>query len=67
MQKFTPIQFLKASSAQSDAHLIGNHGVLGSIPTGSSNSSFMEIDHEIFSTVIISLPVIPEGQLLVSA
>ena len=53
--------------AQSDAHPIGNHGVPGSIPTGSSNSSFMETDHEIFSTVIISLPMIPEGQLLVSA
>ena len=28
--------------------------------------SFMEIDHEIFSTVIFSLPLIPEGQLSVS-
>ena len=53
--------------AQSYAHSICNHGVPGSIPTGSSNSSFMEIDHEIFSMVTISLPMIPEGQLLVSA
>ena len=28
--------------------------------------SFMEIDHEIFSTVIFSLPLIQEGQLSVS-
>ena len=28
--------------------------------------SFMEIDHEIFSTIILSLPLIQEGQLSVS-
>ena len=28
--------------------------------------SFLEIDHEIFSTVILSLPLIQEGQLSVS-
>ena len=28
--------------------------------------SFMEIDHEIFSTVILTLPLIQEGQLSVS-
>ena len=28
--------------------------------------SFVEIDHEIFSTVILSLPLIQEGQLSVS-
>ena len=28
--------------------------------------SFMEIDHEIFSTVILFLPLIQEGQLSVS-
>ena len=28
--------------------------------------SFMEIDHEIFSTAILSLPLIQEGQLSVS-
>ena len=27
---------------------------------------FAEIDHEIFSTVILSLPLVQEGQLLVS-
>ena len=28
---------------------------------------FVEIDHEIFSTVILSLPLIQEGQLSVSS
>ena len=28
--------------------------------------SFVEIDHELFSTVILSLPLIQEGQLSVS-
>ena len=28
--------------------------------------SFVEIDHEIFSTVILSLPLIQEGQMSVS-
>ena len=28
--------------------------------------SFVEIDHEIFSTIILSLPLIQEGQLSVS-
>ena len=33
---------------------------------GFNLSSFVEIDHEIFSTVILSLPLIQEGQLSVS-
>ena len=32
----------------------------------SVSHSFVEIDHEIFSTVILSLPLIQEGQLSVS-
>ena len=32
----------------------------------SNKHSFVEIDHEIFSTVILSLPLIQEGQLSVS-
>ena len=39
--------------AQSDARSTGNQEVAGSTPTGSGNS-FVEIDHEIFSTVILS-------------
>ena len=35
-------------------------------PRRGRQHSFVEIDHEIFSTVILSLPLIQEGQLLVS-
>ena len=35
-------------------------------PPPGRQHSFMEIDHEIFSTVILSLPLIQEGQLSVS-
>ena len=55
-----------ASVAQLDAHLTGDQEVPGLIPAGSRQHSFMEIDHEMFSTVILSLPLIQEGQLLVS-
>ena len=34
--------------------------------TGGRQHSFVEIDHEIFSTAILSLPLIQEGQLSVS-
>ena len=40
--------------------------VAGSTPAGSPTFSFVEIDHEIFSTAIPSLPPIQEGQLSVS-
>ena len=51
--------------AQFDAYLTGDQEVLGSTPAGSAKF-FWEIDHEIFSTVILSLPLIQEGQLSVS-
>ena len=35
-------------------------------PRRGRQHSFMETDHEIFSTVILSLPLIQEGQLSVS-
>ena len=35
-------------------------------PSRGRQHSFVEIDHEIFSTVILSLPLIQEGQLSVS-
>ena len=41
-------------------------GVRGFDPRRGRQHSFVEIDHEIFSTVILSLPLIQEGQLLVS-
>ena len=36
------------------------------LPPPGQQHSFVEIDHEIFATVILSLPLIQEGQLLVS-
>ena len=41
-------------------------GGRGFNPRRGRQRSFMEIDHEIFSTVILSLPLIQEGQLSVS-
>ena len=41
-------------------------GGRGFNPRRGQQHSFMEIDHEIFSTVILSLPLIQEGQLSVS-
>ena len=43
----------------------GDQEVAGSTRRGRQHS-FVEIDHEIFSTVILSLPLIQEGQLSVS-
>ena len=44
----------------------GDQEVAGSTPRQGWQHSFVEIDHEIFSTVILSLPLIQEGQLSVS-
>ena len=41
-------------------------GGRGFNPRRGRQQSFVEIDHEIFSTVILSLPLIQEGQLSVS-
>ena len=41
-------------------------GGRGLDPRQGRQHSFVEIDHEIFSTVILSLPLIQEGQLSVS-
>ena len=45
--------------AQSDARPTGDEEAAGSIPAGSGNS-LSWIDHEIFSVVIFSLPLIQE-------
>ena len=37
-----------------------------SLPRRGRQHSFVEIDHEVFSMVILSLPLIQEGQLSVS-
>ena len=42
-------------------------GGCGFNPRQGRQHSFVEIDHEIFSTVILSLPLIQEGQLSVSS
>ena len=55
-----------ASVAQMDAPSDWKPGGRGFNPRRGRQHSFMEIDHEIFSTVILSLPLIQEGQLSVS-
>ena len=54
-----------ASVAQLDAPSNWRPGG-GFDPRRGRQHSFVEIDHEIFSTVILSLPLIQEGQLSVS-
>ena len=57
---------VKASVAQLDAPSDWRPGGRGFNPRRGRQHSFVEIDHEIFSTVILSLPLIQEGQLSVS-
>ena len=54
----------QASVAQLDAPSDWRPGGRGFNPRRSRQHSFVEIDHEIFSTVILSLPLIQEGQFL---
>ena len=51
--------------AQLDARPTGDQEVAGSTPPDRQHS-FVNIDREIFSTVILCLPLIQEGQLSVS-
>ena len=55
-----------ASLAQLDAPSDWRPGGRRFNPRRGQQHSFVEIDHEIFSTVILSLPLIQEGQLSVS-
>ena len=55
-----------SSVAQLDAPSDWRPGGRGFNPRRGRQHSFVEIDHEIFSTVILSLPLIQEGQLSVS-
>ena len=55
-----------ASVAQLDARPTGDQEVAGSTPRRGRHHSFVDIDHEIFSMVILSLLLIQEGQLSVS-
>ena len=54
--------------AQLDARPTGDETAAGSTPptTLGRQHSFVDIDHEIFSTIILFLPLIQEGQLSVS-
>ena len=52
--------------ADSDAHLTEDQEVAGSIPRLVRQHSFIAIDQENFSPVILALPLIQEGQLSVS-
>ena len=61
--------FLRSFSAGlggSDAPSDWRPGGCGFNPHRGLQHSFVEIGHEIFSTVILSLPLIQEGQLSVS-
>ena len=55
-----------ASVAQLDAPSDWRPGGRGFNPRRGRQHFFVEIDYEIFSTVILSLPLIQEGQLSVS-
>ena len=57
---------MPASVAKLDAPSDWRPGGRGFNPRRGRQHSFVEIDHEIFSTVILSLPLIQEGQLSVS-
>ena len=57
---------LAASVAQLDVPSDWGPGGRGFNPRRGRQHSFVEIDHEIFSTVILFLPLIQEGQLSVS-
>ena len=51
---------------QLDAPSDWRPGGRGFSPRRDRQHSFVELDHEIFSTVILSLPLIQEGQLSIS-
>ena len=59
------LYLLPASVAQLDARLTGDQEIADSNPARWQHS-FMEIDREIFSMVILSLLLIQEGQLSAS-
>ena len=61
-----PVCNKPASVAQLDAASDWRPGGRGFNPRRGRQHSFVEIDHKIFSTVILSLPLIQEGQLSVS-
>ena len=66
MNIFATSLHLSASVAQLDAPSDWRPGGHGFNPRRGRQHSFVKIDHEIFSTVNLSLPLIQEGQLSVS-
>ena len=68
LYNFDPLKphFWPASVAQLDAPSDWRPGGRGFNPRRGRQHPFVEIDHEIFSTVILSLSLIQEGQLSVS-
>ena len=64
--KVNMVDLRPASVAQLDAPSDWRPGGRGFNPRRGRQHSFVEIDHEIFSMVILSLPLIQEGQLSVS-
>ena len=58
--------FVSASVAQLDVPSDWRPGGRGFNPSRGRQLAFVEIDREIFSMVILSLPLIQEGQLSVS-
>ena len=60
------IQHSPASVAQLDTPSVWRPGGRGFNPRRGRQHTIVEIDHKIFSTVILSLPLIQEGQLSVS-
>ena len=65
LNKYIPY-LVPASVAQLDVPSDWRLGGSRFSPRRGRQHSFVEIDHEIFSTVILSLPLIQEGQLSVS-
>ena len=55
-----------ASVAQLDSPSDWRAGGRGFNPRQDRQNSFVDFDHELFSTLILSLPLIQEGQLSVS-
>ena len=64
--QFSHYKSIGASVAQLDAPSDWRPGGHGFNPRRGRQHSFVEIGYEIFSTVILSLPLIQEGQLSVS-
>ena len=60
------LSLMPASVSQLDTSSDWRPAGRGFNPHRGRQHSFVEIDHEIFSTAILSLPLIQEGQLSVS-